>query len=231
MTPILTSKLENHRGHTVLGYAPGAAPLVVDCGAHKGEFATSVTRAWGARCHSVEAAPELAAKLDVPASTTTHHFLVSGEDGEKPFQLTENAEGSHLTDVMGENCVMVPQRHLGRFLDEVAPDGLDLFKLDIEGAEFPALESLTDKQLSKIAQITAEFNDFCGYVSSEQVDRAVARLEAAGFVGLNFSWHTRGDMLFVNKALCPLGLMDRVRIGAYRLKMGLNRVIARRTGR
>lgn len=227
MAPILTHKLENHRGHTVLGYSASAAPLVVDCGAHKGEFATSVTHAWGARCHSVEAAPELAAKLDVPASTTTYHFLVSGEDGEKPFQLTENAEGSHLTDVMGEDCVMVPQRHLGRFLDEVAPDGLDLLKLDIEGAEIPALASLSDAQLGRIAQITAEFHDFCGYVSPQDVDRAIARLEAAGFVGLNFSWHTRGDMLFVNKALCPLSMADRLGIAAYRLKMGLGRMLAR----
>lgn len=221
------SRLENHRGHTVLGYAAGSAPLVVDCGSHKGEFATSVSAAWGARCHSIEAAPDLAAKLDVPAGTVTHHFAVSGEDGEIPFQLTDNAEGSHFTDEMGEGCVMVPQRHLGRFLDEVAPEGLDLLKLDIEGAEIPALECLTDVQLARISQITCEFHDFCGYVTPQAVDAAIARLEAAGFAVFPFSWHTRGDVLFVNRSRVPLGLAARLRIAAYRYAKGLGRVLAR----
>lgn len=225
VTPLL--RLENHRGHTVLGYAPGSAPLVVDCGSHKGEFATSVGHAWGAKCHSIEAAPDLAAKLEVPAGTTTHHFAVSGEDGEIPFQLVDNAEGSHFTDAMGEGCVIVPQRHLGRFLDEVAPEGPDLLKLDIEGAEIPALASLTDAQLARIGQITCEFHDFCGYVTPEAVDAAIARLSGAGFAVFPFSWHTRGDVLFVNRRLVPLGLLARARIAAYRYGQGFKRILAR----
>ena len=231
MREVMTIKpslqLQNHRGHTVLAYAPGSAPLVVDCGAHKGEFATSVTAAWGAKCHSIEAAPDLAAKLDVPASTTTHHFAVSGQEGEIAFQLTDNAEGSHFTDELGEGCVMVPQRHLGNFLSEVAPDGLDLLKLDIEGAEIPALESLSDAQLAGIAQITCEFHDFCGYVTPQAVDAAIARLEAAGFAVIPFSWHTRGDVLFVNRKLVPLGIAANLRIAAYRYAKGLGRILSR----
>lgn len=220
-------RLENHRGHTVLAYPKGSAPPVVDCGAHKGEFATSVCAVWGARCHSIEAAPGLAAQLDVPAGTSTHHFAVSGEDGEIPFQLTDNAEGSHFKDEMGEGCVMVPQRHLGRFLAEVAPDGPDVLKLDIEGAEIPALQSLSDAQLARITQITCEFHDFCGYVTAQAVDEAIARLERAGFAVFPFSWHTRGDVLFVNRRIVPLGPVARLRIAAYRYARGFGRILSR----
>lgn len=231
MKPIIKNSVENHRGHTVLGFAGNAGPLVVDCGAHKGEFAHSVVAAWGARCHSIEASPVLFETLDLPAGAKGYNFAVSGEDGEITFTISDNPEASHIgaPSRSGETQeITVPTRSLAGFLDSLGDEHIDLLKLDIEGAEIAALESLTDSHLARIGQITAEFHDFCGYVTSEQVDAAIARLEAAGFVAISFSHHTRGDVLLVNSAHHPLSGYDRMRIGVVeRNLLGLKRILKR----
>ena len=231
MTPIRRDSIENHRGHTVLGFAPGSAPLVIDCGAHKGEFAESVHAAWGARCHSVEASPALFANLALPAGATGYNFAVAGEDGEVSFTLSDNPEASHVGAGDGSDDgqrITVPARSLAGFLDEVAPGAIDLLKLDIEGSEIAALAGLSDRHLARIGQITAEFHDFCGYVTGGEVDAAIERLGDAGFAVFPFSWHTRGDVLMVNQALHPLSAIDRFRIGKVeRYRRGLRRVLQR----
>ena len=229
MIPIVKHSIENHRGHTVLGFAPGSAPLVIDCGAHKGEFAESVHRAWGARCHSIEASPALFDDLALPAGAIGYNFAVAGSDGEVSFTLSDNPEASHVGGGSGAgDAITVPARSLAGFLDEVAPGAIDLLKLDIEGSEIAALDGLSDRHLARIGQITAEFHDFCGYVTASQVDTAIARLRAAGFAIFPFSWHTRGDVLMVNQALHPLSALDRFRIGTLeRYRRGLRRVLRR----
>ena len=231
MTPIRRDSIENHRGHTVLGFAPGSAPLVIDCGAHKGEFAASVHAAWGARCHSIEASPVLYANLDLPAGSVGYNFAVAGQDGEVGFDILDNPEASHVGSGDGSGDgrqITVPARGLAGFLDEVAPGTIDLLKLDIEGSEIAALQSLGERHLARIGQITAEFHDFCGYVTSGEVDAAIARLKGAGFAAFPFSWHTRGDVLMVNQALHPLSTIDRFRIGRVeRYRRGLHRVLRR----
>ena len=231
MIPIVRHCIENHRGHTVLGFAPGSAPLVIDCGAHKGEFAESVHRAWGARCHSIEASPALFADLALPAGAIGYNFAVAGSDGQVSFTLSDNPEASHVGGGNGSgdgDAISIPARSLAGFLDEVAPDAIDLLKLDIEGSEIAALDGLSDRHLARIGQITAEFHDFCGYVTASQVDTAIARLRAAGFAIFPFSWHTRGDVLMVNQALHPLSALDRFRIGTLeRYRRGLRRVLRR----
>lgn len=233
MTSILRSKLENHRGHTVLAFAKGSEPLVVDGGSHRGEFSTSVNAAWGARCHSIEASPALFPKLDLPKSAVAHHFAVSGTDGTITFAISDNPEASHVVDgapaADEAGQVTVPARSLGNFLTEVAPDGLDLLKLDVEGAEIAALASVTDEQLARIAQITVEFHNFCGYVTVEEVERTIERLRALDFEVFNFAYYVHTDVLFVNRRLVKLSAWDRFRIGVwYRLSRGVGRVIARR---
>lgn len=232
MIPICRDRVENHRGHTVLGFAPGSKPLVIDCGAHKGEFADSVYAAWGARCHSIEASPALFANMDLPPGANGYNFAVGGSDGEVSFTLSDNPEASHVGSgghVGDRRQITVPARSLAGFLDEVSPAGVDLLKLDIEGAEIAALQGLEDRHLARIGQITVEFHDFCGYVTSSEVDAAIERLRGAGFAVFPFSYHTRGDVLMVNQALHPLSAIDRFRIGRVeRYRRALGRVLQRR---
>ncbi|HYD25907.1 MAG TPA: FkbM family methyltransferase [Croceibacterium sp.] len=228
MAPILKSRVEHHRGHSVLAFPAGSRPLVIDAGAHRGEFAASVHAAWNARCHAIEASPALFARLALPPGTRAHHFALGGADGTATFALADNPEASRAVggDAAG---ITVPARGLGSFLAEVAPDGVDLLKLDIEGAEIAALASLGDDQLAAIGQLTVEFHDWCGQASRAEVDRAIARLRGLGFVAFNLSFHNRSDMLFVNRRSCRLSAWDRWRIGVWhRFSAGLRRIVARR---
>ena len=231
MKPILKTSIENHRGHTVLGFAADTSPLVVDCGAHKGEFAQSVAAAWGARCHSIEASPALFETLDLPDGTKGYNFAVSGKDGEITFTISDNPEASHIgsTSRSGDaQEITVPTRSLAGFLDSLDEEHIDLLKLDIEGAEVSALGGLTDQHLKRIGQITVEFHDFCGYVKSEEVDASIARLKAAGFVAIHFSHHTRGDVLLINSAHHRLSATDKLRIGTIERNIrGFKRIIDR----
>jgi FkbM family methyltransferase len=231
MKPILKASIENHRGHTVLGFAANTSPLVVDCGAHKGEFAQSVVAAWRAQCHSIEASPVLFETLILPEGAKGYNFAVSGEDGEMIFTISDNPEASHIGAASRSGDVQeitVPARSLAGFLDSLGEEDIDLLKLDIEGAEIAALDSLTGRHLARIGQITAEFHDFCGYVNSEQVDAVIARFKAAGFVIFSFSHYTRGDVLMVNSSHHSLSGCDRLRIGVYaRNLLGLKRIFRR----
>jgi hypothetical protein len=101
-------------------------------------------------------------------------------------------------------------------------------KLDIEGAEVRALDSLSDAQLQRIVQITVEFHDFCGQITSAEVDRVVSRLLVNGFFMVCFSFSTRGDVLFVNKSLQPLSFTDRLTITwVQRFLLGIKRKVER----
>jgi FkbM family methyltransferase len=218
MAPIMKNMVENHRGHTVLAFTPGSSPLVLDGGAHKGEFARSVAKAWNARCHSVEASPSLFMRMELPNGAIGYNFAIAGQDGKLSFAIEDNPEASHIdtaTAVSDERHIVVQARGLGNFLREIAPDGIDLLKLDIEGAEIVALESLSDEQLQKIGQITVEFHDFCGYITSSQTDQAIARLRSLGFAAFNFSFRTRGDVLLVNTNLHRLSLFDKIRLSVF----------------
>lgn len=216
MSVVLKNRLETHRGHTTLGFAPGSAPLVVDCGAHKGEFAQAVVAAWGARCHSIEASPILFETIALPDGATGYNFAVSDRDGEIEFSISDNAEASHVGAAAAgsaDRSIVVPARSLAGFLAELGPKPLDVLKLDIEGAEIAALASLSDDQIRAIGQVTVEFHDFCGYVDAADVDAAIARFKRLGFYVFNFAFRTRGDVLMVNAARTPLGAFARFRIG------------------
>lgn len=225
MVPISKGRVESHRGHTVIGFPRHASPLVIDCGAHKGEFAASVCAAWDARCLSIEASPVLFEALSLPPKATGFNLAIAGEDGEVSFAISDNPEGSFVGQGgSGERQVTVPARGLAAFLDENAPGDIDLLKLDIEGAEIPALASLSARQLDRIGQISCEFHDFCGYATSQQVDAAIGQLQAAGFEMINFAVFTRGDVLFVNRRHHRLGLTDRLRLKYWeRIKRGIQR--------
>lgn len=215
MKSIIRNKLESHRGHTVLSYAEEAKPIVVDCGAHKGEFARSVAAEWQATCYSIEANPLLFGELRMPSGSKAFNFAVGGRDGEIQFGLSTNPEASRLGEGsdLCEQTVTVPARSLGKFLMEQGLYEVDLLKLDVEGAEVEALASLAPAQLERIAQISVEFHDFCGFVTEAAVDDAINRLHKHGFVSIPFSLRTRGDVLFINTRYYKFGSLDRVRLG------------------
>lgn len=214
MERILLGRTENHRGHTLLPYGRGSKPVIVDCGAHKGEFAWSITADREAVCYSIEANPHLFQQLRLPPNARAFNFAVSGADGWADFRISSNPEASRLTE--GDNAagsaVSVRSTTLDSFFSEEGVGDVDVLKLDIEGAEVEVLASLSKNRLNRIAQISVEYHDFCGFVSPAAVDRSVERLRNSGFDYFRFSYSTRGDVLFVNRRYCRIGAAKKLEL-------------------
>jgi tRNA G37 N-methylase Trm5 len=78
--------------------------------------------------------------------------------------------------------------------------------LDIEGEELAVLQSAPGELLSRIAQMTVEFED-CH--SKEAIRSVIRKMSGLGFWVVTFSWRNYGDVLFVNQKLEPVSLFQR----------------------
>lgn len=193
------------RGHYIWPGPLNADSVVIDAGAHRGQFSAELIRRFGCKCHLVEANPTLAAELAVPGSVSVTNAALSAEDGSAPLHLTENPESSSLTLSAGSpaanRAIEVETVTLKSLMERLGLTKIDLLKLDIEGAEFGLIEITADDTLRAIDQLTVEFHDFQPRFSGARLfEKARARLESLGFVCAVMSFRTHGDVLFLNCA-------------------------------
>lgn len=208
--PFPKRPFESLRGHNFLRGTVDGNSTVVDLGANRGEFSSSMRSRYGCRCYLYEANPDLAEILPQGEGLAARHGAISDEDGEISFNLGENDETSSLLTLPEDSrvgaklvrTVTVPSINLRRLLEELPEEKIDLLKVDIEGAEVRALEALTDAQYAKIGQITVEFHcsEVFGFNLRPQVDALCARLEKLGFELFDFTRPGLLDVLLVNKA-------------------------------
>jgi FkbM family methyltransferase len=190
------------REHTFMPAPLSGSSIVVDLGAHKGEFSREIVARFGCRCIAVEANPTLIPQVKAVAGVEVVWGAISGEDGELELHLSNNPEAS---TVLGDRCtvpsgerVKVPALRLERLLREKGVTRVDLLKVDIEGAEIAMFRSLGDVELGRIQQISLEFHDFCGLVKSPEVHEVCDRLEGLGFEGMRFG-RSNMNWLFVQR--------------------------------
>jgi FkbM family methyltransferase len=191
------------RGHTFMPGPLSASSVVVDLGAHKGEFSLEVVQRFGCRCIAVEANPALLTVVKAVPGVEAVWGAVGGVDGEVELHLSTNSEAStvlraHDAEFSGKS-VRVPALQLARLLREQSVRRVDLLKVDIEGAEIAMLRSMNDEDLDRIVQISVEFHDFCGLVRAAEIQEARTRLERAGFEGMRFG-RSNMNWLFVRRS-------------------------------
>lgn len=192
-------------------YVPPLGPdaLVVDLGAHRGDFSREIDTQFGCRCVMAEANPELVVEArDVGEA---HAVAIAGSTGPRSFHLSKDMEGSSLLDLPGasvygvalEETIRVPAVTLGDFLERHAEPVVDLLKVDIEGAEVEVFDTTADDVLLAMRQITVEFHDdpVFGYDLRGGVRRVLARLKRLGFLCLNFERPRTVNVLFLGPAL------------------------------
>jgi hypothetical protein len=76
------------------------------------------------------------------------------------------------------------------------------------------LQSLDEKDLESIEQITVEFHDFvAGFGRSSEIDVIRRKLRAAGFVHLRMGGFLNCDDLFLNRRRRRVTSSDRVKLG------------------
>ncbi len=205
--------LDRIRGHSLVPTL-STSSIVVDAGAHRGEFSHEVYRKYGAKCILIEANPTLSQQLKPPPNGELLEAALGASDGFVSFYIRENPESGSIEqeEIESHTCqVTVPLISLDSILSQRGIEYLDLLKLDIEGAEFDVIESLSANRLKTIAQITVEFHDFLPqYSKDERYRRAREKLTDIGFLCCPMSFRTHGDILFINKDLIQISWLDSV---------------------
>lgn len=201
------------RGHHVLGGCLPPHAVVLDAGAHRGEFARQAKAEFGCRCFGLEPNPALFAALSGADFDDKACCALSGADGTASFLLSDNPEAGHLSGgdhSANRNQVDVEVLSLESAVRRFGLDHIDLLKLDIEGAEFQVLSESPSHVLQSIGQITVEFHDFLPeWCDGKKVATVRRRLESLGFLCCQFSFRTHGDVLFINTGLHPLSFLRK----------------------
>jgi FkbM family methyltransferase len=110
--------------------------------------------------------------------------------------LQAQTQFSETAAVSGQS---VPVITLGQLLEEFAPEGIDLLKLDCEGAEYPILFSASPETLGAVKRIIMEYHELDAQQSHQKL---AEHLQNAGFqvrlhanpvhaeIGYLYAWHT-----------------------------------------
>lgn len=111
-----------------------------------------------------------------------------------------STQGEHV----GDECIEAPCITLATLLRENAPSGLDLLKLDIEGAEYEVIrQALKDGSLARVRQLLVEFHHFFPAIGPDPTKSAVASLREAGWQLLWLSRNEREFVFFNPAAAAP----------------------------
>lgn len=218
------------RGHLVYFWA-GSDPVILDLGAHLGEFSRQALQVFGGEAIAVEANPDLAARIPPQADLRVLAVAVAAETGTVSLSVGDNPEASStLFSPSGVlNDLTVPAMGIRQLVKDEAEDSVAVLKLDVEGAEIPVLAAMSDQEIQRITQVTVEFHDELGFGLPEDVEAVSARMRRLGYAEFRSSrTHPTTDVLFVSRRLTGLGSAEelwlrRVIIPA----MGIKRVLKR----
>ena len=214
------ARLEHVKTHTFYAGQLSARSLVVDLGAHVGEFADEVRRRHGCRVLAVEALPDLCACIATHPGIEVHNVAISDSEGPVTLHLSANRECNSVdlsiaTAFGYRGTVACEGLTLEGFLDRHGPGTIDLLKVDIEGAEGPMFSSTSDAVLKRARQVSIEFHDFIrDSISTEEVRAIFERMERLGFHCLPFSYLHPGmrhaDVLFIQHDAAQVRPLERV---------------------
>jgi FkbM family methyltransferase len=205
-------RLASVRGHHIWPAPLTKDSVVVDAGAHHGEFSAEIIRRFGCRCHLVEANPRLVETLIVAHAKSITTAALDARDGRGMLHVSENPEATGLFDAgSATTSVEVETTSLATLMQRLGIINIDILKLDIEGAEFDLIASTPNQILQRINQITVEFHDFKpAFRGRGLFENARARLQSIGFDCCNLAFRTHGDVLFLNRARLQLAAGQRV---------------------
>ena len=200
-------QLPTRCGHTYFSGSLGPGSMLVDLGAHRGAFASEVCARHACRCIAVEPDAELFAAIPERDGLTKINAAICRDSGDVTLYRTIDSEAGSLIDTGQSEASRV--RVAGRRLDDLLAENrigrIDLLKIDIEGAEEMLFDSIKDRTLYDVSQITIEFHDHL--VERTSIESIIRRLESLGFLYINFAGGPdHADCLFLNlRALISKG--------------------------
>lgn len=189
------------RGHTI--YRPLIRkhnPVIIDAGANHGEFGDKFT-AEQALVIAIEPNVELKpSEITAPDNLKWICAALSDNIGKTSFSLQENSEASSIVNPREIGSINVPTITLKYLFDKYSLSSVDILKLDIEGAEKFVLQHHNTQYLQQCVQISVEYHDFCGAITSVERNQFRKILGDIGFIEMKASLRTYGDVLYLNSA-------------------------------
>jgi len=169
------------------------APVVVDIGANIGGFSLAVLHARPqASIAAFEASPAalVALQRNIEANgaggrVSVHHAAVTGPSEPDAVWLNEHVGDLCTSSLLEPNDgdgpsthrVEVPARPLSAILASY-PHGVDLLKIDVEGAEYEIIEATPPELFAKVRHMVVEYHD----VPGRRVGDLAAHLHDGGMV-------------------------------------------------
>ncbi len=189
--------------------------IIVDLGANRGSFYSTLSSNVRSIFYAVEACPTLWASLPSHPKVHTFNCAIHNTNQHVVLNVSVNPEANSVHREIAarygiQHQVAVEGCTLDRFISEKARiDHVDLLKMDIEGAEIEMFDSTSDADLQRIGQNTGEFHDFLDPSESSHVRRIIRRLRNLGFTVLVFSANDHRQVLMLNMSMLALGFVKR----------------------
>ena len=200
--------------------------VVLDCGVAYGDFSRWISQNTRCHVHGLEPDPGFFGSLPALERCRFHPVALTAAPGRAVLHAGSGFCSSlHFA---GETkTVEVEATSLEVFCRSQGIETVELWKLDIEGAELDVLETVDlDFLNATVRQITIEFHDHLDAAAVPRIRRALARL--SGFASFRFTRHTYGDVLLLNRRYVTVSWSDHLVMAGTKYWRGTRRLLARR---
>lgn len=163
--------------------------VIVDFGACEGKFLRGCLEKFDVKKYiAVEANHKLYEDLQPLANkmVSIHHGAVSAHtENDKIITFYVDPESIFNSSLIWSNPNWIPQEvktiSLQAIIDQYQLTKIDIFKVDVEGAEWDILEEFDNKLYDMIDQITVEFHDFIKPEYRKRTKEIVVKLKGLGY--------------------------------------------------
>ncbi len=178
--------------------APDAVVYTIGVG-NDISFDLALIERFGCTVHAFDPTPKAIDWLEkqaTPDAFVFHTLGLADRDGTASFALPrEDWVSYEFGGAEGADVIEAEVRRLSTLMSDLGHDHVDVVKMDIEGAEYDAIDDIIDADVD-VTQLLIEFHHRVGDASSlERTDRSIARLREAGYrifavspVGLEYSF-------------------------------------------
>jgi len=150
------------------------------------DFDLALITRFGMQIHAFDPTPrslEWLQSQDLPDQFHFHPWGLADFDGSAVFHPPANAKFVSYTLMdqdSSEGDTSAPVKRLQTTMEALGHDGLDLLKMDIEGAEYGVIDDLLQSGI-QVQQLLIEFHHRCAGVGTSKTRNAITALNRSGF--------------------------------------------------
>jgi FkbM family methyltransferase len=221
-------KVETYWSHTFLPELIRSDGVIFDFGSNYGGFCKLVAPLCQ-RVICLEPDPYWEDRgIRFPENVLVLRKALAAKPGRVRLNLNaERCSSIHYIDT-GARSVEVDAITLSDAASLAPTERIELIKMDIEGEEVPVLRDASPELLQRVVQLTVEFHDFLDRTSTPAIVAVIKKMQSLGFLAIKFSWHSYGNLLFVNQRREPMSLWERAGLTIiHKYGRGLGRIARR----